>query len=128
MFILFHRTWYQDLMNNILIRLRNTFFWNTPLAFFPPQGFGLYFLHFILAEVSENEDFVALRCFALWEINFFPAKNGFDEHLWFSKKKCAQNGAKISLDMIQGTKRVLSNSSISKFHKIEPIYFLMGSW
>ena len=102
-------------------------FWITPLAFFPPQGFGLYFWHSILPEVTENEDSVALRCFALW--GFALAKNGFWRiFMVFQKKKMRSKRSKNHSWYDSGYKKGVIKSRISKFHKIEPIYFLLGSW
>ena len=136
--ILFHMTWYQNLMHNIVIQLRNSWysgfgpFLNYSISIFPPQGFCLYFWHSILAEVTENEDSVALRCFALWGINLFLAKNGFWRiFMFFQKKKnYAQKGAKIILDMIQGTKRVLSSQELVNSTKLNLyiFYWVRENW
>ena len=74
-------TWYQNLMHNIVIQLRNSGysgfgpFLNYSISIFPSSRFWPLFLTFLLPEVTENEDSVALRCFALR--GFALAKNGF---------------------------------------------------
>ena len=80
-------------MHNIVMQLKNSWY----------SGFDKV-LVFIF---GENEDSVALRCFALWGINLFlVAKNEFRRiFMVFQKKKIrSKRKKKIILDMIQGQK------------------------
>ena len=116
--ILFHMTWYQNLMHNIVIQLRNSGysgfgpFLNYSISIFPSSRFWPLFLTFHFTWSYRKWRFVALRCFALWD--FALAKNGFWRIFMVFQKKnnCAQKGAKIILDMIKGTKRVLSSQEL----------------
>ena len=61
-------------------------------------------------EFSENKGFVAMRCFALWEINPFLAKTWFSTKIYgFSRIFFRSKWIKIILDMIHGTLTPIGN-------------------
>ena len=116
--ILFHMTWYQNLMHNIVIQLRNSGysgfgpFLKYSISIFPSSRFWPLFLTFHFTWSYRKLRF---RSFTLLcSMRLCSSENGFWRiFMVFQKKKnCAQKGAKIILDMIKGTKRVLSSQEL----------------
>ena len=116
--ILFHMTWYQNLMHNIVIQLRNSGysgfgpFLNYSISIFPSSRFWPLFLTFHFTWSYRKwrfRSFTLLCSMRLCSSEKWILKNIYG----FSKEKnCAQKGAKIILDMIKGTKRVLSSQEL----------------
>ena len=73
------------------------------------------------AELSENEGFVALRCFALWKNSLFWLKKWFSIKIYgFWKKILAQNVIKIIFRTFPGTHRVFNCriKELANFNKL----------
>ena len=124
--ILFHMTWYQNLMHNIVIQLRNSGYSGFEILH---QHFSLHKVLAFIFDIPFQLKLPKMKIPQLYVALLYEAllqrKMDFEEYLWFFKRKknCAQKGAKIILDMIKGTKRVLSSQELVNSTKLNLYIF-----
>ena len=127
--ILFHMTWYQNLMHNIGNSTAKQWIFRI-WSFFEllHQHFSLLKVLAFIFDIPFYLELPKMKIPQLYVALLYEAllyrKMDFEEYLWFFKRKnCAQKGAKIILDMIQGTKRVLSSQELVNSTKLNLYIF-----